>query len=142
MLWIALRILLVKHYLMSISLNSMSKYRTRILPSVLGYLEEKGKLPKILTLGLAAYVVFYRGLRGEEAIALNDSEDILNLYKELWKDFDGSKENVDRIVQGVLGYEALWQNDLNQVPYLTETVSNQVVAILEKGMKAVVEEVI
>ncbi len=132
----------VKHYLMSISLNSMSKYRTRVLPSVLGYLEKNGELPEITTLALGAYVVFYRGLRGEEAIAVNDNDDILELYKEQWATYDGSEASVANIVKAVLGYEANWGNNLNDVPHLTEKVTAYVVAILEKGMKAVVEEVL
>ena len=132
----------VKHYLMSISLNSMSKYRTRILPSLLGYLEKNGTLPDILTLALGAYVVFYRGLRGETSFETNDNEDILDLYKTLWASYDGSGASVLKIVEGVLGYEPNWDANLNDVPHLTKKVTDYVNAILSKGMKAVVEEVI
>src|SRR5690606_7008748 len=34
-----------KHYLLSISLNSVSKFKTRVLPSLLEYVEKKNELP-------------------------------------------------------------------------------------------------
>ena len=58
----------VKHYLMSISLNSMSKYATRDLPSLLEYAKRKGELPKRLVFSLAALIEFYKGKRREETI--------------------------------------------------------------------------
>lgn len=131
----------IKHYLLSISLNSMSKYRTRVLPSLLGYLEANGELPEILTLALGAYVVFYKGQRGEAAIDLKDDQDILDLYTELWKDFDGSEAAVEKVVKGVLGYEKNWGTDLNDVPHLTAKVKDWVVQINAKGMTSLVQEV-
>lgn len=36
----------IEHYLMSIALNSISKFKTRDLPSLLRYVEEQGQLPE------------------------------------------------------------------------------------------------
>ena len=49
----------VNHELMSISLNSTSKWRARNMPSLLDYIEINGKLPACLTMSLAAYIAFY-----------------------------------------------------------------------------------
>ena len=51
----------VKHALLSISLNSVSKWRARCMPSFLGYIEKEGKLPEHLTFSLAALMAFYTG---------------------------------------------------------------------------------
>ncbi|PSM57348.1 tagaturonate reductase, partial [Clostridium diolis] len=56
----------VKHYLMSIALNSLSKYKTRDLPSLTEYLKRKGTLPKKLVFSLASLIEFYKGKRGDE----------------------------------------------------------------------------
>ncbi len=72
----------IKHYLISISLNSMSKYRTRVLPSLTGYLEKSEELPNGLTAALAAMIVFYRGSYNGKDIPVNDNPDILDLYKK------------------------------------------------------------
>lgn len=133
----------IKHYLLSISLNSMSKYKTRVLPSVLGYLEKKGQLPKILVLTLAAYIVFYKGEeKNGTTIPLNDGQDILDLYKKLWSDYDDTEEGVKHIVKEVLAYEALWKGNLNDIPGLHELVSRYVSDIMNNGMQKVVKEVI
>ena len=49
----------VNHELMSISLNSTSKWRARNMPSFLDYVAEKKELPKCLTTSFAAYTAFY-----------------------------------------------------------------------------------
>ena len=49
----------VDHELMSISLNSTSKWKARNMPSFLDYIKINGKLPVCLTMSLAAYIAFY-----------------------------------------------------------------------------------
>ncbi|RAZ09064.1 tagaturonate reductase, partial [Klebsiella oxytoca] len=49
----------VDHELMSISLNSTSKWRARNMPSLLEYVEAKGELPACLTASFAAYIAFF-----------------------------------------------------------------------------------
>ena len=44
----------IKHQLLSISLNGMTKFRTRILPQLLAGQKASGKLPARLTFALAA----------------------------------------------------------------------------------------
>ena len=49
----------VDHALLSIALNSVSKWRARCMPSLLGYVERFGRLPENLTFSLAALMAFY-----------------------------------------------------------------------------------
>jgi len=132
----------VKHYLMSISLNSMSKYKTRDLPSLTEYLKRKGVLPKKLVFSLAALIEFYKGKRGEEDIQLADDEDILELFKGLWSNYDGAKEGLNKIVTSVLAYEKNWGSNLNNIPNLTDEVSRYLEIIEKVGMKEAVKEVL
>ncbi|MGZ4160436.1 MAG: tagaturonate reductase, partial [Neobacillus sp.] len=60
----------IQHFLLSISLNSMSKFKTRDLPSLLEYFNRKKELPGKLVFSLAALISFYKGKRGEEEIKL------------------------------------------------------------------------
>lgn len=50
----------IKHYLTSISLNSISKFKVRVLPSLLCYRERFGTYPKSLTFSLARLIEFYK----------------------------------------------------------------------------------
>ena len=65
----------IKHLLLSIALNSVSKFKARVLPTILEYKEEKGAYPQGLTFSLAALIAFYRT---DEA---NDGEDIMAFMK-------------------------------------------------------------
>ncbi|NSB15632.1 tagaturonate reductase [Clostridium beijerinckii] len=132
----------VKHYLMSIALNSLSKYKTRDLPSLTEYLKRKGALPKKLVFSLASLIEFYKGKRGEEDIQLADDEDILELFKELWGKHDGTKEGLNKIVTSVLAYEKNWGSNLNEIPNLTDEVSRYLEIIEKVGMKYAVKEVL
>jgi tagaturonate reductase len=132
----------VKHYLMSIALNSMSKYKTRDLPSLTEYLKRKGELPKKLVFSLAALIEFYKGKRGNEDIKLADDEDILDLFKNLWTNCDGTSESLKKVVTGVLGYEKNWGSNLNDVSGLTDKVAGYLEIIEKVGMKEAVKEVL
>jgi tagaturonate reductase len=132
----------VKHYLMSIALNSLSKYKTRNLPSLTEYLKRKGALPKKLVFSLASLIEFYKGKRGDEDIQLVDDEDILELFKELWGKYDGTKEGLNKIVTSVLAYEKNWGSNLNEIPNLTDEVSRYLEIIEKVGMKDAVKEVL
>ena len=132
----------VKHYLMSIALNSMSKYKTRDLPSLTEYLKRKGELPKKLVFSLAALIEFYKGKRGNENIELSDDEDILELYNTLWSNFDGTKEGLNKIVTSVLAYEKNWGMNLNDIPNLTQEVTKYLESIESLGIKEAIKIVL
>ena len=50
----------VNHRLPAIMLNAASKFRIRIIPSILKYCEAEGAPPKMLTFSFAAFIAYYR----------------------------------------------------------------------------------
>lgn len=132
----------VKRYLMSIALNSMSKYKTRDLPSLTEYLKRKGELPRKLVFSLAALIEFYKGKRGNEDIKLADDEHILELYKNLWSECDGSESGLKTLVTKVLAYDRNWGMDLNEIEGLTQAVTDNLILIEKVGMKEAVKSVL
>src|SRR5690606_33434371 len=114
----------IKHYLMSISLNSMSKFKTRVLPSILQYKKTFDKLPIRLVFSLAALIAFYKGDRNGERIELNDDEDVLALFNALWTKYDGTRHSLESIVDKVLGYDKIWEIDLNSIDGLHQKVTD------------------
>jgi len=126
---------------MSIALNSMSKFETRDLPSLLEYKKRKGVLPKKLVFSLAALIEFYKGKRGNEDIKLADNQDILDLYSDLWSKCDGTDAGYKKLVSSVLGYENNWKMDLNKVEGLTEAVTEKLILIEKNGIKEAVKSV-
>ena len=122
----------IKHMLMSISLNSMSKYKSRILPQLLGYYEKYDKLPEKLVFSLAALIRFYKGTRNEEKIDLKDDAYILEFYNELW---DGENHNYTSMVEKVLKLEKLWGCDLSNIDGLLKLTSFYLNKIDNEGIK-------
>ncbi|UII27163.1 tagaturonate reductase [Fulvivirga maritima] len=114
----------ISHELISIALNSVSKYKVRVLPSLLEYKKRKGSLPENLVHALAALIVFYRGEWNGESIALNDSDDVLTFFKEIW---NGKQEE---IAPKVLSNTAFWDLDLSQVAGLSAAVQKEISSIL------------
>lgn len=66
----------IKHMLLSIALNSVSKFKARVLPTILEYQEQKGSFPQALVFSLAALIAFYRT---DDA---NDGEEIMQFMKQ------------------------------------------------------------
>lgn len=124
----------VRHELMSIALNSVTKYKTRDLPTVLENLEA-GHFPKHALFALAALIAFYKGKRGNEEIALKDDEWALEFFKKEWAAYDGSKESLNKIVTDFLGLEKHWEQDLNKLEGVNEFVTNALYEIMTKPMR-------
>ena len=79
----------IRHELMSIALNSTTKFKTRLLPTLTDYVKLTGKLPEHLLFSLAALILFHKGKRGAEDIKLADDPAYLAKWKEVWAEFDG-----------------------------------------------------
>jgi tagaturonate reductase len=132
----------IKHQLMSIALNSWSKFETRVLPSVLEYKKRKGSIPQRLSFSLAATIAFYKGKRGEASIALNDDPGVMALLATAWQASDGSEAGIRNVVTTVLGYQKVWKMDLNSVEGLTEAVTNHLLNIEKEGIQNALQQIL
>ena len=129
----------VDHQVTSIMLNSFPKYQTRDLPGLKVYLQRKGELPKGLVLGLAAIITYYKGGVREDGAEIipNDSQEIMDLLKELWATGDTRK-----VAEGVLAAEFIWGENLNNIPGLADAVKGYLDSIQEKGMLETVKAIL
>ncbi len=149
----------VDHQLLSITLNSTSKWRARNMPTLLEYVEKYGELPPCLTMSLAMLIAFFstdivrreenalvcrrhgQGIAegaesapseyagGEEYRAQDDAW-VLDFYYE-HKDAED-----EALVHDVLGSTDMWGQDLTQVPGLEETVLTDLALIRQQGTAA------
>ncbi len=128
----------IRHELMSIALNSTTKFKTRLLPTLLDFVKIEGGLPKHLLFAFAALVAFHKGKRGNEVIALSDDPAYLAKWKDLWTRLGG---NLDRLAEEALGFKEAWDTDMNKIhPDITKTVAKYLKAIESKGMRGALEE--
>jgi len=116
----------VVHQLSSIALNSVSKFKVRVLPSLLDYFNKHQKLPVNLTFSLASLIVFYKG----KDMPINDDKEIVDFFNKIWK-----IENIEVLVSKVLENEDLWSANLLNVKGLLENIVSDVTNINEKGVE-------
>ena len=67
----------------------------------------------------------------------NDDHKIMDILKELWSTGDTQK-----VADGVLGAEFIWQEDLNKVKGLNAMVKQFLDLIQEKGMLEAVKTIL
>ena len=132
----------IDHALLSISLNSVSKWKARVLPSFKDYYKNNGKLPKFITFSFAALLAFYSstdlredGLYAKRAngdsYVIHDDRAVLEFFAE----------NV-----GKKGFEEkacknadFWGEDLSAYDGFVETVTYWYKRILNDAKSAITE---
>ena len=129
----------IKHQLLSIALNGMTKFRTRILPQLLAGQKTNGKLPSRLTFALAALIAFYRAERGGETYPVQDDAEWIERYQLLWAQHRDHQISTRQLVDSVLSVTSHWEQDLTTVSGLAEQVTRDLDAILTKGMRKAVQ---
>jgi len=127
----------IHHRMESIALNSWSKYAARVLPQVLNYQAQNGKLPKRLVLSLAATMQLYRG----GVIKLADDAANLEWFDAAWKRVAAGEWSIAEIAKQWLAHAALWGRDLNTVPRLTEALASALETIARDGMRTALRSV-
>ncbi len=114
----------IKHELKSIAMNSISKFRVRVLPSIKEYHKRTGKLPQRLLHSLAALIQFYKGEWNAESIPINDAPEVVTFFADAW-----STNNMDLVLQKVLSNKSFWGEDLTMIEGLFELVKESLTGI-------------
>lgn len=130
----------VDHALLSISLNSTSKWRARNLPSLLEYVTLSGSLPPCLTMSFSAYLAFYSNgvqVLTEEGLVCTrpgggsyvclDDRWVLEFY---WRHRDDSAEELTHAAMSNL---EMWDRDLTEIPGFEKAAASGLRLIREKG---------
>ncbi len=132
----------VNHELMSISLNSTSKWKARNMPSFLQYIEKNGKLPVCLTMSLAAYIAFYSNdiqeLTDAGLVCKRPAGNTYTVSDDRWAlefFYEHRNDSEEELVKAVLGNEKMWDQDLNKIEGLTDAVVCDLKKIHADGAK-------
>ncbi len=128
----------IRHKLASISLNSVSKFRTRVLPSLLGHIEKRGRVPRGLAFSLAALIAFY-GAQKREAYTITDEPAVLDAFAGLTMRYGGDEPSLCR---AALGRSDLWGVDLTSVKGLLSEVLGHFEAIRGLGARETLRRVV
>ena len=136
----------VNHELMSISLNSTSKWRARNLPSLIDYLDIRGKLPTCLAVSFAAYIAFYtsdvQALTDKGLVCRRPNGDEYTVSDDRWAlefFWNHRNDDVEALVHAVMTNEAMWGLDLTALPQFEATTVENLKLIREEGTLKVFE---
>ena len=132
----------IDHALLSISLNSVSKWRARVLPSFKDYCKNTGELPKLITFSFAALLAFYSSndLRedGLYAKRANGDEYIIHDDKAVLEFFAQNIGKADFAEMACKNAD-FWGEDLSLYGDFSEEVTYWYERILKDAKSAVTE---
>jgi tagaturonate reductase len=123
----------IHHRLLDIAMNSISKFKVRLLPSMEAFLEQYGKLPDPIVYAFAGLMRFYkvrqngeqyegRRLNGEIYIVRDDLVGLAFFAKQ-WSELSASQINISQLVSRVLGSSLLWGKDLSGIEGLPQALT-------------------
>ncbi len=115
----------IDHALLSISLNSVSKWKARVLPSFKDYVKNNDKLPKLITFSFASLLAFYSSsdLRDDGLYAkrANGDEYIIHDDKTVLE-FFADNIGKDTFIENACKNTAFWGEDLSEYKGFVNTV--------------------
>ena len=136
----------IRHELISIAFNSVSKWRVRILPTIRDALADGKRAPPLLAFSLAALLWFYRGRKeGEDFLGrrrqgdypIRDEPHVLAIVSEAWalEPAVGSGAVAARLMAD----QRLWGADLTAIGNLAAEALASFEAIERRGVRAALE---
>ncbi|TWO34649.1 tagaturonate reductase [Seonamhaeicola sediminis] len=125
----------IVHNLSSIALNMVSKFKVRVLPSLLSYFDKCGKIPTRLTFAFACLIWFYKGEYNGLSTPVNDNEYVTQKLSLIWQ-----SNNYGKVAQEVLANELFWGQDLTKIEGLKDAITLALETIdgygIEKGFES------
>lgn len=126
----------LQHKWRDILLNTLSKWRIRLLPALAQYCACNDLPPRHLVAAVAALLIAYRSGSGVE---LRDEPDSLEALAELWQQ---SGSTVD-VVRGLFSHSALLAHaELAQQGGLHEIIANAIDTIDAEGLRGYLTEIL
>ena len=134
----------VKHALLSISLNSVSKWKARILPTFKDHYAKMQTPPKYLTFSFAALMAFYTsdkledgvliGDRNGEKYEIKDDRKVLEFFAA-----NSKSKSTRQFVTAFASNTDFWGEDLTKYNQFVDIVCSDLENIRKNGMTAAVE---
>ena len=117
----------IKHELLGITLNCVSKFKVRVLPTILEYQKRFGKIPPILTFSFAALIAFYKN---GGRFPLTDDERNITFLRD---------NKLDIIFKNISG---AWEVNLAENSELFASIEESFNIIKKHGVKPLIERLI
>ncbi|TFC27766.1 tagaturonate reductase [Cryobacterium sp. MDB1-18-2] len=126
------------HELASIALNSISKYKSRLLPILVNFHEKVGTFPPRVTLALSALLLTYSGDAAVTVVPV-DSDEVLATFHAAYATATATGSNVTAdYVEAILSDDSLWGRDLTELPGLVAEVTTGLDNLRTLGARATI----
>jgi tagaturonate reductase len=129
----------IEHALIDLTLQSTTKLRVRVLPSLQTYVNSSGQPPPLMAMGFAAFLLFQRGdvqdARRKAGVHVPD-DDWAHYFQEVWKAAGTGADSAQIITQQICSNQRLWGADLEQLAGWVPLVSELLRFMLVDGVPA------
>jgi tagaturonate reductase len=125
----------IQHRLTDIAMNSLSKFKVRLLPTLEAYLASEDKLPLSITEAFASLLLLYSARKDEndrfigsrlngDSVVLKDDLGALQFLADVWQEFDRNSITMQELIERILANTSLWGKDLNELTGLTKSLQD------------------
>lgn len=133
----------LEHQWLSICLQYSSKMKMRNIPLIVKYTESKGEPGTLMSLGLAAHILFMKCKLEEDGkyygewngVKYRIQDDQAAWYSKIW-----NSTAIENIVENILQDELVWGMNLSSLPGLVSAVSLKLQEILQLGVLKTLEQ--
>ncbi|WIV20718.1 tagaturonate reductase [Paenibacillus polygoni] len=121
----------INHKLTDIMLGSISKFKVRLLPTLLESINKNGVLPERIVTSFSALLRLYRAEHTDKGyvsstfsgqiVILRDEEQLLASLAQYWSQYSGA--NMNEVVSYILADEQIWGQNLDLISGLRDQVA-------------------
>ena len=132
----------LQHQLWDITLQGTTKFRVRVVPSILDHVRSTGSVPRALAFGFAGFLALQQGTLQDARRRAGDSvpaDAAGESIRARWRDVGAEPTAIAAFVRAICADTELWGTDLTAVPGFADIVADDLATILEHGAVAAIE---
>ena len=132
----------LQHQLWDITLQGTTKFRVRVVPSIVEFARINGTAPRALALGFAGFLAFQEGTLQEARRRAGDSVPADSVGESIharWREVGSASTSLPALVRSICADTELWGADLAAVPGFVDLVADDLATIREQGAVAAID---
>jgi tagaturonate reductase len=132
----------LQHQLWDITLQGTTKFRVRVVPSILDHVRSTGRVPRGLALGFAGFLAFQQGALQDARRRAGDSvpaDAAGESIQARWRNVGKEPAAIAALVRATCSDAELWGTDLAAIPGFVDVVTEDLTTILDVGPVAAIE---
>ena len=132
----------LEHQLWDITLQGTTKFRVRVVPSILDFVRTTGTVPRALALGFAGFLAFQQGAlqaarrRDGQAVP---ADAVGETIQSRWRERGDDPAALGSFVRAICADTGLWGADLAAIPGFVDVVTEHLATIREDGAVAAID---